>query len=232
MVSYSAMRRTSLVDGENILKLSWTQSLLHHQTHTRYIWARKIPSMQLKSSLLSNTEGCDEIRHVMLKALNQGVLWLTRVCQVAWCAGRARKDGQIGVIIPIHKKGDRSELTNYRGISLLSIPGKVYAKHLKQDAEKLLNQNWMIPSAVLVPDVALQTKFSLSSKFSKNLGSMPWTSAHVLSTSRKHTTGFLVKNFWRCCGSTVSTAACYCVSSHCIPAQRFVFLWGELNHNR
>jgi len=59
--------------------------------------------MQLKSFLLSHTEGCDKIRHEMLKALNQGVHWLTRVCHVAWCAGRARKDVQIGVIIPTLK---------------------------------------------------------------------------------------------------------------------------------
>jgi len=31
----------------------------------------------------------------------------------------------------------------------------------------------MIPSAVFVPAVALQTKFSLSSKYLGNLGSMP-----------------------------------------------------------
>jgi len=38
-----------------------------------------------------NTEG-SEIRPEMLKALNWGVLWLTRACQVAWCSGRALKD--------------------------------------------------------------------------------------------------------------------------------------------
>jgi len=43
------------------------------------------------------------------------------------------------------------------------------------------------------------------------------TSSHDLSTSRKHTTGFLVKNFGECCGSTVLTAACYWPSNHCIP---------------
>ena len=30
------------------------------------------------------------------------------------------------VTIPISKKGDRKQSTNYRGISLLSLPGKVY----------------------------------------------------------------------------------------------------------
>ena len=32
------------------------------------------------------------------------------------------------VIVPIHKKCSKKVCKNYRGISLLSIPGKVYAK--------------------------------------------------------------------------------------------------------
>jgi len=80
----------------------------------------------------------------------------------------------------------------------------------------------MIPSAVFVPPVALQNKFPPSSRFLRNLGSMPNT------ISRNHTTGFLVKSFGECCESTVLTAACYWPSSHCIPAQRFVSMLGEL----
>ena len=76
--------------------------------------------------------GEDEIRPEMLKALNRGVRWLTRVCQVAWKFGKTPNDWQTRVIIPIYKKGDRKECTNYRGISLLSLPGKVYVKCLKK----------------------------------------------------------------------------------------------------
>jgi len=90
----------------------------------------------------------------------------------------------------------------------------------------------MISSAVFILAIVLQTKISLSSKFLRNLGSMPKTFPHVLSTSRKHTTGFLVKSFRECCGSAVLTAACYWPSSHCIPAQKFVSASGELNHGR
>ena len=52
--------------------------------------------------------GQDEIRPEMLKALTgEGILWLTRVCQVAWKLGKTPRDWQTGVIIPIFKKGDR-----------------------------------------------------------------------------------------------------------------------------
>jgi len=57
-------------------------------------------------------------------------------------------------------------------------------------------------------------------------------STHVLLTSRKHMTRFLVKSFGECCGTTVLMAACYCPSSHCVPAQKFMSVSTELNHNR
>jgi len=104
----------------------------------------------------------------MLEVLDRGVYWLTSVCHVAWCTERGPKDWQTGVIIPMRKKEDRSECnecTNYRGISLLSIPGKVYAKCI-EDTAKYLNQSWSVPA------VALQTKISLSSQFSRNIGSI------------------------------------------------------------
>ena len=75
--------------------------------------------------------------------------------------------------------------------------------------------------------VALQTKFSLSSKFLWNLGSVAKTSTHALSTSsRKHATRFLVKCFGVC-------KAFHSIgSNHCILAQKFVSVSVELNHHR
>ena len=47
------------------------------------------------------------------------------VCRVAWGFARAPKDGQIGHLNT--QKGRQSEWTNYCGISLLSLPGRVHA---------------------------------------------------------------------------------------------------------
>ena len=41
-------------------------------------------------------------------------------------------DWQTGIVVPIFKKGDRRECSKYRGITLLSLPGKVYARVLEQ----------------------------------------------------------------------------------------------------
>ena len=40
------------------------------------------------------------------------------------------------------------------------------------------------------------------------------------------------EKLWECCGSTVLTAAYYWPPSHCIPAQRFASVSGELTHDR
>jgi len=37
-------------------------------------------------------------------------------------------DWKIGIIIPLPKKGDLTDCINWRGITLLSVPGKVFFK--------------------------------------------------------------------------------------------------------
>ena len=75
----------------------------------------------------------------MLKAMSiYGVCWLTRVCKVACSTGQAPKQWRTGVIIPIHKKGDQRKCTNYRGISFISVPGKVYAKCLEKKCREIV----------------------------------------------------------------------------------------------
>ena len=45
--------------------------------------------------------------------------------------GKVPKDWQRAIVVPLYKgKGDRLDCKNYRGISLLSIPGKVYGRIL------------------------------------------------------------------------------------------------------
>ena len=85
--------------------------------------------------------GIDEIRPEMLKALDAGgIEWLTRVFGVAWRTGRVPSDWQTGVVVPIFKKGDQRECSNYRGITLLSLPGKAYSKVLQSRLTEVVDQ--------------------------------------------------------------------------------------------
>ncbi len=75
----------------------------------------------------------DEIRPEYLKSLDVvGLSWLTRLCNIAWRSGTVPLGWQIGVVVPLFKKGDRRVCSNYRGITLLSLPGKVYARVLER----------------------------------------------------------------------------------------------------
>ena len=88
----------------------------------------------------------------------------------------------------------------------------------------------MVLSAVFVAAIESQTKFPVSSKFSRNPGSLPKTYAHVLSTSGKYKVPH--EKLWGGCGSAVLAGASCWQPSNCIPAQKIVPVSKGLNHIR
>ncbi|KAK3522624.1 hypothetical protein QTP86_028195 [Hemibagrus guttatus] len=83
--------------------------------------------------------GVDEIRPKYLKSLDVvGLSWMTRLCNIAWWSGTVPLDWATGVVIPLFKKGDWRVCSNYRGITLLSLPGKVYSRVLERRVRPLV----------------------------------------------------------------------------------------------
>ena len=79
----------------------------------------------------------------MLKAGDSVVVkWQYRIVDIAWATGEVPEDWKRAVKIPLHKKGSKGMCSNYRGISLLSVPGKVYARivdnRVKQTTEGVM----------------------------------------------------------------------------------------------
>ena len=59
--------------------------------------------------------------------------WMWRLCNMAFESGVVPEDWRSAVIVPLYKgKGEKSECKNYRGISLLSVVGKIYAGGLRE----------------------------------------------------------------------------------------------------
>ena len=120
-----------------------------HLTEEEVFTAAEVATV-IKEIKSEKAAGEDEIRPEMLKALTAGgILWLTRLCQVALKFGKTPRDRQTGVTIPIFKKGDRKQSTNYKRISLLSLPWKVFAKCLERKCReiveyKLKNEHWPV----------------------------------------------------------------------------------------
>ncbi|KAK3542751.1 hypothetical protein QTP70_001881 [Hemibagrus guttatus] len=87
--------------------------------------------------------GVDEIRPEYIKSLDVvGLSWLTRLCNIAWRSGTVPLDLATGVVVPLFKKGDRRVCSNYRGITLLSLPGKVYSRVLERRVRPVLKGSW------------------------------------------------------------------------------------------
>jgi len=66
------------------------------------------------------------------------------------------KEWTVTIICPLHKKGDKTDCQNYRGISLLSVIYKVFAKIL---AKRLSPYAEQIISAVSEETGQLWTRF-------------------------------------------------------------------------
>lgn len=72
--------------------------------------------------------GADSIVAPLLKASLTMAQWLHRVIVAVWVSGKAPVDWKRALVVPLFKgKGSARDTANYRPISLLSIPGKVYA---------------------------------------------------------------------------------------------------------
>ena len=86
--------------------------------------------------------GVDGITSEMLCSGGSCVLeWLARVCKTCLIEGRVPRDWKRAIVVPLYKgKGDKSECKNYRGISLLSIPGKVYGRVIIEKV-RLMTEN-------------------------------------------------------------------------------------------
>ena len=83
--------------------------------------------------------GIDGITSEMLKYGGESMIeWLTRMYNVCFVEGSVTKDWQQAVIVPFYKrKGDRLECKNFRDISLLAIPGKVYGRVLIEKVREI-----------------------------------------------------------------------------------------------
>ena len=74
----------------------------------------------------------------MLKAGGEVVVdWMAKVFNMVWREGEAPRDWKNAVIVPVYKKGSKLDCTNYRGICLMSVVGKVFARVLNERVKGL-----------------------------------------------------------------------------------------------
>ena len=86
----------------------------------------------VKETRKGKAPGLDGCAAECLKSGGVSVMeWLVRLFNVCFLMGVVPSDWVSACIVPLYKgKGDKHECSNYRGISLLSVVGKVYGKIL------------------------------------------------------------------------------------------------------
>ena len=84
---------------------------------------------QLKRSKAPGENGIDnETWRLMPAEIGEEFL---RLLNKVWGGEGLPKEWRTGVIYPIHKRGDRSDVKNCREVTLLNTAYKIYAKYLK-----------------------------------------------------------------------------------------------------
>ena len=86
----------------------------------------------LKETKVGKAPGVDGVKAEMLKEGGRTVVeWLERLFKICFILSMVPVDWVLAIIVPLYKgKGDIYECSNSRGISLLSVVGKVYGRIL------------------------------------------------------------------------------------------------------
>lgn len=129
------------------------ETQLHVWQHTPN-HVQQLPQMDHPPSLQEVESAIEKLKNnkaagaclVLPEIIKHGGTAVARVLHkliiVIWQTGRAPDDRKKSLLVPILKKGDPTVIDNYRGISLLRLPGKVYAlllhSRLSQWADGLL----------------------------------------------------------------------------------------------
>ncbi len=79
----------------------------------------------------------------MLKYVGEIVIdWMVWIYNLVWEQRRVPEAWSKAIIVPLYKgKGKREECNNYRGISLLSVPRKIYGGILNERVMKITDKS-------------------------------------------------------------------------------------------
>ena len=106
-----------------------------------YLVLMEFVEVKVRVGKLKNGEaaGKDEVTGEMIKGGgNRVVDWIWRLCNMVFESGVVSEEWRSAVtVLPYKSKGERAECSNYRGISLLSVVGKMYARMLVDRVRKV-----------------------------------------------------------------------------------------------
>ena len=123
-----------------------------------------IPECEVKWALGSNTankaSGGDGIPVELFQILkDDDVKVLCSICQPIWKTQQWLQDWKRSVFIPLPKKGNAKECSNYRTIALISYPSRVMLKILQARLQQYVNHE--LPDVQVILEKAEEPKIKL-----------------------------------------------------------------------
>ncbi len=116
----------ALIDNGSVLPFS-VQAPNHHLNTINFNEAKILAFIRALD--VNKAHGWDEISIRMIKICDESLLKpLMNIFQHSLSTGKFPDDWKKGNVVPIHKKGDKSIVKNYRPVSLLPIFGKLFEK--------------------------------------------------------------------------------------------------------
>ena len=119
---------------------------------------------------------------------------LPSICQQIWKTQQWPQDWKRSVFIPIPKKGNTKECSNYRTIALISHASKVLLKILQARLQQYMNMNFQMFKLVLEKAEEPETKLATSARSLKKQESSRKISISALLTMPKPLTVWITIN--------------------------------------
>ena len=88
----------------------------------------------LKNIDVNKSPGPDGIAGIVLKKCASNLSYpMSILFDISFSTGQLPSDWKLANVVPVHKKGDKSNVENYRPISLTSLVMKVMEKYLRDE---------------------------------------------------------------------------------------------------
>ena len=131
----------------------------------------------LESITTNKASGCDGISVELFQILkDDAVKVLHSICQQIWKTQQWPRDWKRSVFIPIPKKGNPKECSNYRTIALISHASKIILKILQARLQQYVNQEF--------PDV--QAGFRKGRETRDQIANICWIIEKAREFQKKH----------------------------------------------
>ena len=103
--------------------------------------SEKVNVEKLRKLNVRKACGSDEITARELKTAHEELGFpIANICRMGYTQGKYPSKWKIGKLRPAHKQGDRAERGNYRPLTMLSIPSKVYESVVCDAMEKQIDR--------------------------------------------------------------------------------------------